>query len=204
MTYLWTGFCAGAVWLSGAGASYGAEEPYPGEDHASGGLPQFDPTWFPSQIFWLAIAFLVMYFWFSRKTLPEISGVLENRKEHIQSDLDAAEKLTREAEDVQKAYEDGLANARAEAAEILEETEASIRKNQERAFASFQERADKELNAMEVRMNSVRDQMLSRLDEITADAVSDAAMRLCGIEVDSKDCLAAINKVNDKNQAEAA
>mgnify|MGYP000041212232 FL=1 len=29
--------------------------------HSSGGLPQLDPTWFASQIFWLSITFIVLY-----------------------------------------------------------------------------------------------------------------------------------------------
>ena len=82
---------------------------------ASAGLPQLDPTWFASQIFWLLIVFGALYFIFSRSILPALSTTLENRHEHIQSDLDTAERLKEEAETVQSNYEAVLVDARAKA-----------------------------------------------------------------------------------------
>src|SRR5690606_28063422 len=59
------------------------------EGHPTGGgLPQLDVSTFPSQLFWLFVSFGIMYMIFSRRTLPEISGVLENRQSHIQGDLE--------------------------------------------------------------------------------------------------------------------
>jgi len=71
---------------------------------AKGGLPQFEPDTFASQLFWLAITFMVMFFVFSKFTLPSISSVIENRKNIIDSDLDMAEKLSAEADSVHDAY----------------------------------------------------------------------------------------------------
>ena len=59
------------------------------EAHGSGGLPQFDPTWWPSQLLWLALTFAVLYFVFSRSTLPRLGGILETRALRIESRMSA-------------------------------------------------------------------------------------------------------------------
>src|SRR5690606_19013966 len=82
----------------------------------SSGLPQFDPTWFASQLFWLLVAFGVLYLFFSKRTLPDLSSIIENRKNHIKADLDQAEELTTQAETVQSHYEQSLQGARNQAA----------------------------------------------------------------------------------------
>ena len=46
-------------------------------------FPAFDPTWFASQLFWLAIFFTGLYFALSRFILPKLSDTLEKRSELI-------------------------------------------------------------------------------------------------------------------------
>lgn len=55
-------------------------------------MPQFDPSSFISQIFWLAICFGTLYFSVSKIFLPRIKGVVEERKKNIKrNSLIAAE-----------------------------------------------------------------------------------------------------------------
>ena len=76
------------------------------EDHGGGvGLPQFDPSSFPSQMFWLAVTFAILYLFFSNKTAAdiiyekELTAMLGKNAQYI---------LSRE----QKAgYESGIINA---------------------------------------------------------------------------------------------
>jgi F-type H+-transporting ATPase subunit b len=100
-------------------AAHGAAE-------ASGaGMPQLDFSTFPNQIFTLA----VIYFVLTRVALPRIGSVLAERKGTITNDLAAAEELKQKAVDAEKAYNDALAKARAEAAKIVAEAKADIQKS---------------------------------------------------------------------------
>jgi len=38
--------------------------------HGSGGLPQFDPSWWPGQMVWMLIIFGVMFFLFAKVFVP--------------------------------------------------------------------------------------------------------------------------------------
>ncbi|MBV8592723.1 MAG: hypothetical protein JOZ27_00315, partial [Caulobacteraceae bacterium] len=46
-------------------------------------FPPFDASNFPSQIVWFAIAFGFLYWYMSKRALPEIGKVIENRKARI-------------------------------------------------------------------------------------------------------------------------
>ena len=60
-------------------------------------LPQLDIVTYSSQIFWLAISFIVLYFLVAKIAMPRIAEVLEERQERIEDDLDKAETLKKEA-----------------------------------------------------------------------------------------------------------
>lgn len=86
------------------------------------GLPQFDPSSWPSQLFWLAIFFGLLYWLMSTVFLPKIGGTIEERRDRIADDLDQAADFRQQAEDAEKAYNAALADATAKAQAIAAET----------------------------------------------------------------------------------
>ena len=72
-------------------------------------MPQFDPSTFSSQIFWLIISFFVLYWVVARFAIPRIGGILEQRARVVQDDLDRAESLKTEAEQALADYEAAMA-----------------------------------------------------------------------------------------------
>ncbi|MDX1975804.1 MAG: hypothetical protein SFT92_09060 [Rickettsiales bacterium] len=82
-------------------------------------MPQLDPTWFASQLFWLAITFSLMYLVLSRLVLPPLLDVLEGRKNTAASDLDQAQSLKIQAEQARLDYEHVLADARERSTQLI-------------------------------------------------------------------------------------
>ena len=64
----------------------------------SGGMPQLNPEFWISQIFWLTITFGILYVVLSKLILPKISANLEIRKSQILENIEAAEKQREESE----------------------------------------------------------------------------------------------------------
>ena len=62
----------------------------------SGGMPQLNPEFWISQIFWLTITFGILYIVLSKFILPKISANLEIRKSQILENIEAAEKGRKE------------------------------------------------------------------------------------------------------------
>ena len=127
----------------------------------SAGMPQLDFSTFPNQIFWLVVALVVLYVLLSRIALPRIGGILDDRQGRILGDINAAEKLKGQAVEAEKAYNQALIDARAEAAKIVAATRAEIQADLDKATA----KADAEIAARAA--ESAR-----RIDEIRAGAVA--------------------------------
>ena len=71
----------------------------------SGGMPQLNPEFWISQIFWLTLTFGILYLVLSKLILPKISANLESRKSQILENIEAAEKQREDSETKLKDYE---------------------------------------------------------------------------------------------------
>lgn len=107
------------------------------------GMPQLDFSTFPNQIFWLVVTLTIIYLILSRVALPRIGAVLAERSGAITHDLAAAEELKQKAVGAEEAYNQALADARAEAQVIIAATKAEIQKDLDAATA----KADAEIAA---------------------------------------------------------
>lgn len=107
----------------------------------AGGLPQLDASSWPSQLFWLAITFGLLYWLMSTVFLPRIGGAIEERRDRIADDLDRAAESKREAQEAEAAFNRSLSEARAKAqaigGEARDEVAAEIAEMQREAEESL-------------------------------------------------------------------
>jgi len=86
----------------------------------SGGMPQLNPEFWVSQIFWLTLTFGVLYVVLSKLILPKISNNLETRKSQILENIEAAEKQREDSEIKLKEYEEIISKSKLEAKNYLQ------------------------------------------------------------------------------------
>ena len=84
----------------------------------SGGMPQLNPEFWVSQIFWLIITFGILYVVLSKLILPKISANLELRKLQILDNIEAADKQREESEIKLKEYDEVISRGKVEAKSI--------------------------------------------------------------------------------------
>lgn len=171
------------------------------EAHGSGGLPQFDVTTFTSQWFWLAVTFAVMYFVFSKRSLPAISGTIENRREHVQNDLETADRMRSEAEEVQHNYENGLQSARAESARLMNDAIGGTKAEAESALSALRARGEAEVAALEGKLQKASAAARAEMDGIAAEIAREAAEKVFGISTDIKKAQNAVQSLNARKAA---
>ena len=123
---------------------------------SSGGLPQLDPTWWPSQLFWLVITFGVLYWLMAGKFLPAIGGAIEERRDRIADDLDQASESKREAEEAEAAYNKALADAKAKAQGIAADTRAEMDEEIARMQAETDGEVEQQIAAADARINEMK------------------------------------------------
>ncbi|MEY4679365.1 MAG: hypothetical protein RLZZ276_1014 [Pseudomonadota bacterium] len=152
-------------------------------DAQKAGMPQFDLSRFPSQIFWLGVTFLVLYWVMSKIALPRIGEVLEARANRIGGDLDRASALKAEADQIKAAYEKALGESRAKAQEVGRSTEASLA----REAADRQARLGNELAGRirdaEGRIAAAKASAMGNLAGVAAEVATLAVQRVAGIGI---------------------
>lgn len=169
-------------------ASHGAAE----AAHGGGSsMPQLDFATFGNQIFWLAVALVVIYLILSRVALPRIAAVLAERQGTITNDIAAAEDLKAKAVEAENIYNKALADARAEAQRIVAEAKAEIQVDLDAATA----KADAEIAAKvaegETVIAEIRANALESVKDVAKDTTAEIIAALSG-EADAKTVDAAV------------
>lgn len=158
----------------------------------SAGMPQLDVTTFGNQIFWLVLTLLAIYFILSRIALPRIAAILAERQGTITNDLAAAEDFKAKAKDAEAAYDKALADARAEAQRISEETRAEIKAELDVAIA----KADADISAKaaesEAAIAEIRAGAVEAVREVAKDTAADIVTAMGG-KTDAKALAAAVD-----------
>jgi F-type H+-transporting ATPase subunit b len=136
---------------------------------ASAGLPQLDPSSWPSQLFWLALTFGVLYWLMAGKFLPSLGGAIEERRDRVADDLDQAGEFKRQAQDAETAYNKALADARAKAQGIAADTRGEMDKEIAGLQADTDAALDKQLAAAEARIAKMKTDAAAKVREAAAD-----------------------------------
>ena len=153
--------------------------------HHGGGFPPFESSTFASQLVSLAIFFVVLYVIVSKLALPRIGGAIEARQNKIEGDLAEAQKLKDQSDAALKAYETELANARANAQAIGNETREKLNAASEAERKALEEKLTAKLADAEKQIATTRTNAMSNVRGIAADAAGAIVQQLAGVTPDA-------------------
>lgn len=175
-----------------ADAAHGAADAaHGGEAAAEVGMPQLDFSTFGNQIFWLIVTLVVIYFVLSRIALPRIAAVLAQRQGTITNDLAAAEDLKVKAGEAEEAYNKALADARAEAQNIIAQAKAEIKDDLDDAIAKADAGIAAKAAEGEKKIAEIRAGALESVKEVASDTAKEIVAAMGG-KADAKSVTAAI------------
>ncbi|MCR9215102.1 MAG: F0F1 ATP synthase subunit B' [Proteobacteria bacterium] len=155
-------------------------------------MPQLDVSYFPPQLVWLAITFVVLYFLMARLAIPKISEVLENRQNRISSDLEEAKRLSEDADKAKADYEASLAEARSKAHGIVSELKAEMAKEQDASKAELDSKLAVQAKEAEASIQAAKETALGHVRDIAADAAKTTVGRLVDLNVSDADVSSAV------------
>jgi F-type H+-transporting ATPase subunit b len=147
-------------------------------------MPQFDPTYFASQLFWLYVSFLLLLVLLSVFALPKISGVLEDRQTRINGNLDKATQFKQEAEAAIAAYEKAMADSRAEAHKILAAAADVIAAQAEARQKQLGDKLATQIKSGESRIQAAKDQALGDIRMVSVELARATLTKLTGQTAD--------------------
>jgi F-type H+-transporting ATPase subunit b len=128
-------------------------------------MPQLNPEFFVSQLFWLVVtfSFLLIFLW--RISLPRISNVLKKRERKISEDLTAAKELQLEAEKIQESIENKLKQARSDASEMIKNSSITLQDKVQAELTKVDKELDVKINQSEETIEKSKNQSLSKIEE---------------------------------------
>jgi F-type H+-transporting ATPase subunit b len=135
-------------------------------------MPQLNPEFFASQLFWLLVTFAVLYFVLSKVVLPAVMGIMESRQNTLASDLDRAQRLKTEAQHAKEEYEKGLAQARGKAQQVFAEAQLAHKARMDQAAKEVDAQVAAKLTEAEKKISARKQELLAALTPTATDLAS--------------------------------
>ena len=164
----------------------------------SGGMPQLNPEFWFSQIFWLTITFGVLYVVLSKLILPKISTNLEIRKSQILDNIEAAEKQREESEQKIIEYEKIIQNSKNEAKIYFKQAREKLLKDINLKKDVLEKELNKEIQKAESEIQELRNKAPEKINMIAVETSRDLLQQLIGTEVNSSSISAIVNDFSRK------
>ena len=159
----------------------------------SGGMPQLNPEFWISQIFWLTLTFGILYIILSKLILPKISANLELRKSQIQENIEAAEKQRENSESKLKEYDEIILKSKLEAKNIFKDAREKALKDIFSKKEILDKQIDEEINKTEKEIEKLRKSALEKINKIAIDTSSELVKKLIGAEVNNSSISAIVD-----------
>ena len=160
-------------------------------------MPQLNPEFFVSQLFWLAVTFVFLFIFLWKISLPRIASVLEKRQNKINDDLTSAKELQEQAQEIENKINSQLAKAREDTDQRIKDSLLNLNDDISNQLSSLDSdlnekiiKADKEIN------KNKNDQMKNIKEEIIAITKS-SVVKIANLNISNEDISNAI-KVTEK------
>ncbi len=164
-------------------------------------MPQFDPSTFPTQIFWLILSFVALYFLLSRIAIPRIAEVLDERSSRIANDVEKAAALRQETEAVIADYEAAVAKARNQATSVIAQVNQEIADLAAKRQAEFGAELARKITAAETRITRAKTEAKAQVRDIAIEVAGEVAAKLTGTPADPAAVAKAVDAALPKEAA---
>ncbi len=166
----------------------------------TGGMPQLDPEFWISQIFWLVVSFGAMFLILSKIILPKISGNLESRKSQILENIEAAEKQRTESENKLKEFEKFILNTNNEAKNYYNEARKKVIEDIDKKREILENEINEEIKSAEKEISDLRNNSKEKIHKIAIETSSDLVKQLIDAEINNSSISAIVEDLSKKNK----
>lgn len=140
----------------------------------------------PAELFWGAVAFVIIYVVLSKFAFPKLNEVLEERRQAIQGQLEESESRLREADEIKTRYADQLKDAKGESNRIIEEAKNTAESLRRDIVAKAESEAQAIVHRAQTEVTAERDRALQELRAEVATMSVELAGKIVEKELDPK------------------
>ena len=165
----------------------------------SGGMPQLNPEFWISQIFWLTLTFGILYVVLSKLILPKISENLELRKSQIQENIEAADKQRQSSDAKLKEYDEIISKSKLDANNIFKQARENVLKEINSKKEILDKQIEDELEKAEQEITKLKKGSLEKINKIAIETTSELLVKLIGTEVNNSSISAIVDDLSRRN-----
>jgi len=159
-------------------------------------MPQLNPEFFVSQLFWLAVFFTFLFIFLWRVSLPRIAKVLENRQNIIDEHLSSAKELQEKAMEIEKKINDQINNAKLETDKKIKETISTLQEDVSSQLASLDKDLETKVSNAEKEILKSKDNQMKNINNEIANITKLTVGKITDIEFSENE----LNKVIEKHK----
>ncbi|MDT8376163.1 MAG: F0F1 ATP synthase subunit B [Mariprofundaceae bacterium] len=148
-------------------------------------MPQFEPAFFSSQIFWTIVSFIVLFIVLSHWVLPRIAAILQQRTHLIEEEIAQAHRKREEMEGLKREYETRLSDIDQEAKKIFDASEKRIVEQHNRMMGEWKAEMEKRKRDFLEDAEITRRQAIREIRKQSAELIITATEQLIHQKVDS-------------------
>ena len=169
---------------------------------AEAGMPQLDPTYWASQVFWLTIIFSAIYFLIAKIFVPKIKGNIDARESQIRKDIDEANSLKEEADRKLQKYNSLIDEAKLEARKILSEGRKKINEDIQSKKEQIEKDIQKETLGATKEIEKFKINSLNKVNIISEEIISEIIQDIFKEDLNKSSIKATVSEVmkERKNQ----
>ena len=165
----------------------------------SGGMPQLNPEFWISQIFWLTLTFGVLYVILSKLILPKISANLELRKSQIQENIGAAENQRENSDLKLKEYDSIISKSKLDAKNIFKIAREKMLKDINSKREILEKQIDEEIKKVEQEINILKKGAPEKINRIAIETSSELVKKLIGADINNSSISAIVDDLSKRN-----
>ena len=166
----------------------------------SEGMPQLNPEFWVSQIFWLILTFGFLFIVLSKFILPKISNNLELRKSQILENIEIAEKQKIESENKIKEYKTLINNSKNEARNYFNEARKKIIQDIDKKRGKIEDEIDQEIKNAEKEVVELKKSSPEKINKIATETSIHLIKQLIGEEINNSSISAIVEDLSKKNK----
>ena len=161
---------------------------FPAAAFAGDQLPQMDfaNPYTSGQVVWMVVIMVALYYSLSRRALPAIGGIIENRRSRIAADLNAAQEAKIVAERAAAELNRTIMTARQASQAQIAEAIANAKREAQQKAEHLNARLATELARAEAAIEAARQSALAALPLIAEDVAGSLVQHLVGVEPDRR------------------
>ena len=158
----------------------------------SGGMPQLNPEFWISQIFWLIITFGILFIVLTKVILPKISDNLETRKSQILENIETADKQKEESQKKINEYEKIILESKIKAKNYFNDAREKILEDINKKRAALEKDLDEEISSTENELSEFKKSSGDKVIKIAAETSAELIKELIGEGVNSSSIAAIV------------